>query len=264
MTSDPFFFVGGSSGCLLVHGFSGSPAEMRQLGQYLAQQGLTVLGIRLAGHHDDPVALHLTPWHDWLASARLGLATLAARCERVVLVGFSLGGALTALLAHETAVAGLVMLATPVALQGDRRLVGLPLVRQVLPWYYPFARANFASPAVRAELLARAPEGTDLDDPSVQAHIRRSVKISIPAIDELRQCLAAAHRALPTIQTPALVMQGRNDTVAAAHSATKIYERLGSAQKQLVYWDETGHQLLVQGPYRQEIYQRVADFAQSV
>ncbi|NJM05300.1 alpha/beta fold hydrolase [Candidatus Gracilibacteria bacterium] len=264
MTSDPFFFPAGQTGCLLVHGFSGSPAEMRELGRSLATHDHTVLGLRLAGHVDDPLALHLTPWRDWLASARQGFVTLAERCERVVLVGFSLGGALAALLAYEMPVAGLVMLSTPASLQGDRRLVALPFVRQVLPWYYPYARANFATPAVRADILARAPVGTDLDDPSVQEHIRRNVKISIPAIDELRQCLAAARQILPALSAPALVMQGRLDTVAPPESAQTIYTRLGSTQKELVYWEDTGHQLLVDGPHRRAIYRRVADFVKSV
>jgi carboxylesterase len=264
MSSDPFYFSRGSTGCLLVHGFSGSPAEMRALACHLAQQDVTVLGVRLAGHYGDPLALHYTPWRDWLLSVRQAYATLAERCERVVLVGFSLGGALSALLAHERAVAGLAILAMPIALQGDRRLAALPLVRQLLPWYYPYAHADFSSPVVRSDLLARAPTGTDLDDPSVQAQIRRSVKISIPAIDELRQCLAAACRVLPALPTPALVMQGRNDTVAPAQSAKTIFERLGSAQKEIVYWDDTGHQLLVDGPHRVAIYQRVATFVKRV
>jgi hypothetical protein len=48
-TAEPFFFPGGPIGVLLVHGFTGSPKEMRWMGEYLAQDGFTVLGIRLPG-----------------------------------------------------------------------------------------------------------------------------------------------------------------------------------------------------------------------
>jgi len=51
---NPFFFEGGEVGCLLVHGFSGSPPEMQPMGDYLAGKGLTVLGVRLAGHGTSP------------------------------------------------------------------------------------------------------------------------------------------------------------------------------------------------------------------
>jgi len=39
---NPFFLAGGPTGCLLIHGFSGSPPEMRSMEECLAQQGLTV------------------------------------------------------------------------------------------------------------------------------------------------------------------------------------------------------------------------------
>ena len=41
-TAEPFFFPGNRIGCLLVHGFTGAPKEMRWMGEYLNQQGYTV------------------------------------------------------------------------------------------------------------------------------------------------------------------------------------------------------------------------------
>ena len=48
--AEPFFLPGGKRGVLLIHGFTGLPAEMLLLGQYLNMRGYTVLGVRLAGH----------------------------------------------------------------------------------------------------------------------------------------------------------------------------------------------------------------------
>ena len=55
-TTEPFFFQGDSSkpACLLIHGFTGTPKEMRWMGEYLFRQGYTCLGIRLAGHATRP------------------------------------------------------------------------------------------------------------------------------------------------------------------------------------------------------------------
>ena len=49
-TAEPFYFPGNSTGCLLIHGFTGTPKEMRPLGDFLADKGYSVLGIRLSGH----------------------------------------------------------------------------------------------------------------------------------------------------------------------------------------------------------------------
>jgi len=61
---NPFFFEGGPTGCLLIHGFSSSPPEMRLMGEYLAGKGLTVLGVRLAGHGTSPEDMATTAWRD--------------------------------------------------------------------------------------------------------------------------------------------------------------------------------------------------------
>ena len=37
--AEPFYFPGNSTGCLLIHGFSGAPTEMRPLGDFLAEKG---------------------------------------------------------------------------------------------------------------------------------------------------------------------------------------------------------------------------------
>ncbi|HLA87386.1 MAG TPA: hypothetical protein VJL10_05165, partial [Anaerolineales bacterium] len=67
-TTEPFFFSGGRTGCLLIHGFTGTPKEMRWMGEYLNQQGLTCLGIRLAGHATHPEDMRRSRWTDWAAS----------------------------------------------------------------------------------------------------------------------------------------------------------------------------------------------------
>src|SRR3974377_2317290 len=70
--AEPFFFPGGPTGCLLVHGFTGAPKEMRWLGEYLAGQGHTVLGVRLAAHATRPEDMHRASWQDWVASVEDG------------------------------------------------------------------------------------------------------------------------------------------------------------------------------------------------
>ena len=44
-----YFFEGGQPGCLLLHGFTGTPQNVRPLADYLARRGLTVSVPRIAG-----------------------------------------------------------------------------------------------------------------------------------------------------------------------------------------------------------------------
>jgi carboxylesterase len=68
--SEPFLRPGNQTGCILIHGFTAMPEEMRYLGEYLHGQGYTVLGLRLAGHATHPRDLVRTKWVKWLVSVR--------------------------------------------------------------------------------------------------------------------------------------------------------------------------------------------------
>jgi carboxylesterase len=258
--TDPFLFKGGPNGCLLVHGFTGGPDEMIGLGTYLAKAGHTVLGLRLPGHGGPPDELAAVRWDDWLSVVSTGLAYLRARCATVSLVGFSLGGALALMAAAEQPVERLVVIATPMQLQGGWQVNLLALGRHFVPWFYPLAQASFADPELRAQVARRAPADIDLDDPAVQARLRVEIRISIAAIDELRIALARARRALPRVSAPILVMHGRTDDVAPLSSPQIILGHVSSARRELAWWDNTGHQMLTHGPHLQAIYARVETF----
>ncbi|NNJ09497.1 alpha/beta fold hydrolase [Chloroflexales bacterium ZM16-3] len=257
--TDPFFFHGGPSGCLLIHGFTGGPDEIQGLGEHLASAGHTVLGLRLPGHHGPPDDLASVRWADWLAAVSDGLASLRARCATVSLVGFSLGGALALLAAADQHVDRLALIATPMYLHGGWPVHTLALGRHVMPWYYPLAKASFADPELRAQIMRRAPDA-DIDDPQVQSRLRGEVRISIAALDELRMALIHARRALRRVRAPILVMHGRADEVAPLSSPQIILRGVASPRRELVWWDGTGHQLLIHGPHRQAIYRRVETF----
>src|SRR5436305_8863266 len=90
----PFRIRGGTRGCLLIHGFAGTPPEMRGLGEYLAAAGYDVMGPLLAGHGLTPEAMAQTRWTVWARSAQDALTALGRDCREVFVAGQSLGGTL--------------------------------------------------------------------------------------------------------------------------------------------------------------------------
>jgi len=95
----PFKLEGGAAGILLLHGFTGSPAEMRLLGNYLNERGLTVHAPLLPGHGTEVEDLNQVSWQDWTVAADSALVDLQARCQHVFVAGLSMGGLLTLYLA---------------------------------------------------------------------------------------------------------------------------------------------------------------------
>jgi esterase/lipase len=106
--AQPYFFQGRdtgcfrNTGCLLIHGFTGSPPELLPLGKYLAERGCMVAAPLLAGHGTRVEDLAATSWQDWLQSAADALKRLREEpIERIFLIGISMGGLLSLMLAAE-------------------------------------------------------------------------------------------------------------------------------------------------------------------
>jgi carboxylesterase len=115
-TTEPFFFPGRNNapGILLTHGFTGTPKEMRWMGEYLNQKhGFTCLGVRLTGHATRPEDMIRSRYTDWLASVEDGFHLLAGAAPRVYLAGLSMGGVLSLLAASSLPVHGVIAMATP-------------------------------------------------------------------------------------------------------------------------------------------------------
>jgi carboxylesterase len=94
--AEPWSHVGtGAHGALVVHGFTGNPGSMRGVAEALAAAGFHVEMPLLPGHGTTVDDMLPTRWADWSAAADAAYATLAARADKVVVVGLSMGGALT-------------------------------------------------------------------------------------------------------------------------------------------------------------------------
>jgi carboxylesterase len=109
---------GGPHGALVLHGFTGTPVSMRPVAEALTEAGFAVSLPRLPGHGTAVEDMLETGWPDWLAEAERALAELEGRCAggRVVVVGLSMGGALTLALAEDhPELAGIVCINTPVS-----------------------------------------------------------------------------------------------------------------------------------------------------
>src|SRR6266851_7516929 len=125
VNTSEFDFPGEGVSVLLVHGLTGTPYEMRSLGEQLAARGARVHGVRLSGHAEAPESLGQVCYENWYESVVQGFEELRQYGEPNVVVGLSMGAGLAARLAADQpeAVAGLVMLAPAFFLPPARSIV---------------------------------------------------------------------------------------------------------------------------------------------
>lgn len=211
---EPFAIEGGRPAALLLHGFLGTPAEMRGLGETLAGEGWTVHAPLLPGFGADIGALLERRHEEWVSAAERAAQDLAGRGHApLVIVGYSMGAAVALMIASRIQPKALVLLA-PFSWPEPRWLGPVEfLVRPFLPiGFRPMRKANFDSPEMRAGIAKFMP-GVDLDDPAVQAAVRE-FRVPLGLIDQIRAVSRKAQAAARRVRVPVLVIQGKRDSVA--------------------------------------------------
>jgi carboxylesterase len=244
--AEPFHFPGNRVGCLLLHGFTGTPYEMRELGERLAARGYTVRGPALAGHATSLADMLPTRWPDWYASATDAYAQLRERCDAIFPIGLSMGGLLALHLSAHRQVNGVVAVSAPFTVNNPL----IPLFK-----FCPFL-FNLI-PAVE-----KNPKDDDTLDPAVRAkHPAYSSNPTRCAASLLFDLLPHLRADLRDMRAPALLIQSRGDRVIAANSLDEFYARLGGREKETLWVEQSGH--LVLEDYSKEIaFEHILRFVQ--
>jgi len=220
----PFTWSGGQPAALLVHGFPGTPAELRPLGESLHQANWTVEGLLLPGFGADIETLFERQASEWVTAVEQTLINLQRKHNPVLLIGYSMGAALTVQVAKTCPPTALVLLAPfwQVA-PWWQRLIGLvlkPFFRQVRP----FKKADFADPKVRRG-MSNLFSSVDLDDTEVQQALRE-LAVPVSVFEHLFSVGQAAHRLAPEVAMPTLVVQGIEDEVVSPGKTRRLLQRL--------------------------------------
>ena len=271
----PFSHHGGQVGVLLVHGFCGTPGELRPLAERLADQGYSVEAPLLAGHGGSQEELAAVTWRDWVLSARTALEALRARCHMIAQVGFSMGGAITLYMAAprpgtgargaEQPLAGIVTLSALTHLNSPLTVL-LPIARHVMPYVYPLRRRNvdLTRPEVIERLRDYIPDlRVDPSNAEQIAALRRGVKVSVGAIYQLNSLLHQVRLRLANVEAPALLIQATHDEQVSPTDVDRIYRSIGSRDKRVVRLERSGHMLLA-GAEREAMIGHVATFVRRV
>lgn len=109
---EEFFFDSNENFALLVHGFPGTPKEMRDLGELLNQKGYDTKGLLLPGFGKNLNELYLKNHYDWLNYIKKSFfESLKETYKKKILVGYSMGAMLSMIVAKDLPIDKLILFA---------------------------------------------------------------------------------------------------------------------------------------------------------
>jgi carboxylesterase len=218
--AEPYAADGGSTGVLLLHGFTGSPKSMKPWGERMAAEGHTVRVPRLPGHGTRWQDMNLTRWEDWYAEADRAFLELQKSCERVFVFGLSMGGSLTLRLAeqHGDAIRGIVLVNPAVHSERPDRFL-LPVLQLVVP----------AFPGISNDIKQPGQDEGAYD------------KIPLKAAHSLTALWKLTKEDLPKVRNPLLLFRSEVDHVVEASNSRYILDHVSSSDKTEVVLKDSFH-----------------------
>jgi carboxylesterase len=213
-----FTCQGGTTGFLLLHGFTATTTEVRPLGERLCATGHTVSAPLLPGHGTHPDDLNKIRWQDWLQIVESEYHKLSEECEEVWVAGESMGGLLCLLLAAK-----------------NPNIKGLLLYAPAL--YVNKMNAAYVLQYVM-KYLAKKPKKEDLPWKGYNVY-------PLKGAVEMLKLQKAARKALGKITQPTLAFFSEKDATVNLAASDLLKEKLGSKDLEIVILKESPHVILL-------------------
>lgn len=213
-------------GVLILHGFTSHVSCVSDLRFPVAEMDLPYRVPVLRGHGGQWQDLNGVKALDWYEDAENALLDLLTECRKVIVVGLSMGGLVALDLAarHRKTVAGVITIAAALRFQDPLAFLSPVLAKVVKSWPSPKAFHDKA-----------------LDE----QRNRNYKKFPTPAFAELYAYSKDVENRLSFVSAKALIIHSRKDQIVKSSAAEIIYARIASKQKQLKWYERSGHEMLL-------------------
>lgn len=224
-------------GCLCIHGFTGDPSEVAPLIDHLKQKKNWHFSVpTLPGHGKSLKELKSIEYNEWIEHAENELKKLMDTCDKVYVIGFSMGGLIASYLAVHYPVDKLVLLS---------------------------AAAFYVSPKQLSkdffDMLKDAVKGGIHNNELYNRYKRKITETPITATFQFQKLVKKVRPLLRQVNVPTLIAQGECDGIVPPKTAQYVYDHIAAQEKKLIYIKNAKH-LICHCHEREQLFAEVEDF----
>ncbi len=205
-------------GCLLIHGFTGSPYEIEPLAEHIKQTTDWKVVTPILPGHGKVLNLKGVSKKDWVECAEEALKTLLEECEEVYVVGFSMGGIIAGYLAAKYPIKKLVLLSAAA--------------------YYVNPKQLLTDVKI---MLADGVKGQLRENELYVRYKKKITQTPLKATIEFRRLVRELRPNLQKINIPTLIIQGECDGIVPIKSAHYLYKKIPAEEKKLCFLPLSKH-----------------------
>ena len=235
------FNTNSQDGIYIIHGFSNSTYETRDLAEYLGNQGFYTNAINLPGHGTTPEDCNRVKFTDWIEYTEQGVAEMSSKCNNVYVIGISMGSVLTLHLSSIFPLNAAVYASTVLKFKDSFSIHTLtPLFHRFLP--YRDKRKSYPK------------------------YVRDTYNYfgypvwPMSAVNEMRKLTNKVQKEIPKIKCPALVVHSAKDMLSRQSNISLVYDNISSEMKEKFIVNQANHNLFVNSPDQELIFQKITSY----
>ena len=228
-------------GIYIIHGFTNSTYETRDLAEYLGNQGFYTHAINLPGHGTTPEDCNRVKFTDWIEYTEQGVAEMSSQCDNVFVIGISMGSVLAIHLSSIFPLNAVVFASTVLKFKDyfSTRIM-TPLFHR----FIPFSDKRKSCPK-------------DIRD---KINFFGYQVWPMSAVNEMRKLINQVVKNLPAVKCPALIIHSTKDILSIPENISLVYDNISSENKDKLIVENAGHNLFIPNPDQETIFLNIATF----
>ena len=231
------------NGIYIIHGFSNSTYDVRELAEYLGNSGFYTRADNLPGHGTTADDCNRCTYNDWIQFVEKGVSEMDSKCDNVFIIGISLGSVLAIYLATKFQFKGVVFVATVLKFNNEFK------IRMLNTIFHPF----FSKINKRKVYDKKIRDSFDYHGYDVYP---------MTGLNEMRKLTNIVRPILNQVTSPALIICSDRDLVSLRENFDIVFDNISTDIKEALVLKKSTHYIFTKHFEQQIVFNKILSFFQ--